>query len=122
MSVKTILIVDDESIITHALSRALEKDPFKIMTAVDGKKGLQIILHHRPDLILLDNLMPRLTGIEVLKKMKEAGLNIPVILMTAYGDAATEKKAQTLGVSAYLTKPFQNIEDVLTLIRSKIKS
>lgn len=115
-----ILIVDDEPIITRALSRAFSKDPFDVLIAHDGRKGLQTILQKNPDLILLDIMMPGFTGLEVLEKMRKSNVHIPVILMTAYGDANTEKKAKELGVAAYLTKPFNNIDDITSLIKSKI--
>jgi len=117
---KKILIIDDETIITRALSRALEKQNYHIVTAHDGRKGFQAIIHEKPNLILLDIIMPGLTGIEVLEKMKKENIQIPTILMTAYGDTQTEKKAKELNVSAYLTKPFENIEDIVTLVRKKL--
>lgn len=120
MTKRSILIVDDEPIITRVFSKAFSKDPFNILIEHDGKKGFQTIVQKHPDLILLDVMMPGLTGLEVLEKMKEAEIQIPVILMTAYGDTQTEKRAKELGISAYLTKPFDSIDDVIALIKSKL--
>lgn len=120
MNRKKLLIIDDESIITRALSRALKNEPYEIQIAEDGKKGLELIRKTKPDLIILDMMMPEMTGLQVLEKMKEEKIETPVIFMTAYGDYSTEKQAKDLGVSAYLTKPFENIEDLLALIKDKL--
>jgi len=110
----TILIIDDEQIITRALSRAFLKEGFQVITACDGQEGLQKIKEQNPALILLDIIMPKLSGLELLELIRQSQIMTPVILMTAYGDAQTEARAKELGVSAYLTKPFSNIDDVLS--------
>lgn len=120
MNKKKILIVDDELIITRALARALKNEAYDIQIAENGKKGLDLIRKTAPDLILLDMMMPEMTGLDVLEKMREEQIDIPVIFMTAYGDHSTEKRARDLGVSCYLTKPFENIDDLLILIKEKI--
>lgn len=122
MSKQKILVIDDEPIIIKALSRAFEKENFQVLTAQDGQKGLQSIIHHHPDLILLDIMMPNLTGLEVLEKVKKRGITIPIILMTAYGDANTEKRAKELNVAAYITKPFNNIDDIISLVKQTLSS
>lgn len=118
MNKKKILIVDDELIITRALARALKNEAYDIQIAENGKKGLELIRKTAPDLILLDMMMPEMTGLDVLEKMREEQIDIPVIFMTAYGDFATEKRARELGISVYLTKPFENIDDLLGIIKS----
>jgi len=117
---KKLLIIDDESIITRALSRAFQKESLEISVAQDGVEGYESIKKGKPDLILLDIMMPKMTGIELLQKIRNERNQTPVILMTAYGDTETEKMAKDLGVSAYLKKPFENIEDVIALVKSKI--
>lgn len=120
--VKSILIIDDETIIVRALTRALEKEGFHILSAHDGEEGLAKILKDLPSLILLDILMPKLNGLEVLEKIRKENIQTPVILMTAYGDTQTETASKKLGISSYLTKPFENIEDVISLIKHILKS
>lgn len=110
----TILIIDDEQIITRALSRAFQKEGFQVLTASDGQEGLQKITEQNPSLILLDIIMPKLSGLELLEQIRQSQIMTPVILMTAYGDAKTAAKAKELGVSAYLTKPFKCIDDVIS--------
>ena len=118
---KKILIIDDERMITRALSRALAHDRLEIETASDGQEGLEKFKSFQPDLILLDLLMPKVSGMEVLEKIRSQGSKTPIILMTAYGDAQTQEKAKELGISAYLTKPFNNIEDIITLVHETLR-
>ncbi|MBI3018307.1 MAG: response regulator [Deltaproteobacteria bacterium] len=118
----TILIIDDEQIITRALSRAFLKEGFQVITASDGQDGLQKITEQNPALILLDILMPKLSGLELLEQIRQSRIMTPVILMTAYGDAKTAAKAKELGVSAYLTKPFNNIDDVISAVKKCLGS
>ncbi len=110
----TILIIDDEQIITRALSRAFQKEGFQVITASDGQEGLQKIKEQNPSLIFLDIIMPKLSGLELLEHIRQSQILTPVILMTAYGDAKTAARAKELGVFAYLTKPFSNIDDVIS--------
>ena len=121
MKKNSILIIDDEQIITRALSRAFQKENFLISTANDGEEGLQKILSENPALIILDVLMPKLTGLEVLEKIRKSNITTPVILMTAYGDQKTESKAKQLGVFAYLTKPFEDINDIVSLAKQSME-
>lgn len=121
MSKKSILIIDDETIIIRALTRALEKEGFSVLFSQDGEAGFEKITKENPSLILLDFLMPKLNGLEVLEKMQKTHIQIPVIFMTAYGDRETQKLSKKFGVSAYLTKPFGNIYDVIFLVKEKIK-
>ena len=113
----TILIIDDEQIITRALSRAFQKEGFQVIIACDGQEGLQKIKEQNPSLILLDIIMPKLSGLELLEHLRQSQITTPVILMTAYGDAKTAARAKELGISAYLTKPFSNIDDILSIVK-----
>lgn len=107
MASETILIVDDQSDIRHFLAHyCLEPLGYRIMTASNGEKGLQAALEHRPDLILLDMNMPRMTGIEMLPALRGQGCEAPVIFMTIYGSEQIAVEAFRLGVRDYLSKPF----------------
>lgn len=117
---KSILIIDDETIIVKALTRAFQKEGFSILSAQDGQEGLEKIFTHKPSLILLDVLMPKLNGLEVLETIRKRKIKTPVILMTAYGDSETEFASKNLGISAYLTKPFDHIENIIRLVKSTL--
>ena len=122
---KKILIIDDESIITRALKRTIEQfvthPPVETFIEKDGKRGWEAILEKKPDLILMDLMMPELTGIEILEKMKQKAIFTPVIFMTAYGDKETETKIKNLGIKIYLSKPFQDIQKVASIISESLK-
>jgi PleD family two-component response regulator len=111
MNIKRILIVDDEKINIMALARFL-KPEYEIIVATDGVSAVETAKKHEPDIILLDILMPEMTGFEVLIQLKNAGetMNIPVIFITGLSNAADEEKGLLLGAVDYITKPFnQNI-------------
>ena len=102
---KTILIVDDEKDLCTILSDSLSRDRYRVVTAFNGKMGLQLVKKEKPDLILLDIKMPGMDGIEVLRKIKKMKKEIVVIMFTAYGTLETARKAMKLGAYDYVTKP-----------------
>ena len=93
-------------------SKALEVAGFEVLTAVDGQEGLTKARLGRPDLILLDLMMPKLNGMEVLAALKQdaALRTIPVIIFTAKGQEMDEKLCREIGASAYLSKPHSSQE------------
>ena len=93
----------------------LDSEGFSTAEARSGEEVLEVIQADRPDLILMDIRMPKLDGIEVLEKMKEDGIEIPSLVMTAHGTATTAIKAIQLGAFDYITKPFE-LENVLLTI------
>lgn len=103
---KTILIVDDEKELCKILSDSLSQNHYRVLIAFDGKRALHLVKEEKPDLILLDIKMPRMNGLEVLKKTKKMKKEIVVIMLTAYGTLETARKAMQLGAYDYLTKPF----------------
>lgn len=107
-----ILVVDDEEEIRKILSRILEKEGFKVITAPEGQQALQRICFDAPDVVLLDVRMPGLNGMEVLKKIKEIDDDLPVVLVTAYADIHQAVEAMKDGAYDYLAKPFDNEEVV----------
>jgi len=113
---KTILIVDDEKDLCTILSDSLSRDRYRVVTAFNGKMGLQLVKKEKPDLILLDIKMPGMDGIEVLRKIKRMKKEIVVIMFTAYGTLETARKAMKLGAYDYVTKPVD-----LFLLKSLVK-
>ncbi len=102
---KTILIVDDEKDLCTILSDSLSRDRYRVVTAFNGKMGLQLVKKEKPDLILLDIKMPGMDGIEVLRKIKKMWKEIAVIMFTAFGTLETAREAMKLGAYDYVTKP-----------------
>jgi DNA-binding response OmpR family regulator len=106
---KTILIVDDEVDIRDILRIRLANQPgFRILEAANGTDALQLTRQQRPDLIILDWLMPGFSGMEVLKALRESPelTTIPVIMMTVKSELSAQAQGQAMGVVAYLIKPF----------------
>jgi DNA-binding NtrC family response regulator len=102
---RTILIVDDEKDFCTILSDSLSQDKYRVVTAFNGKTGLELAKKERPDLMLLDIKMPGMDGIEVLRKIKKMKREIAVIMFTGYGTLETAREAMKLGAYDYVTKP-----------------
>lgn len=108
MSQKWVLIIDDEKDFGQLVKMNLELlGSFKVATAFNGKDGVKTALQIKPDLILLDIVMPKMDGFEVLKRLKEHPdtLNIPVVMLTARDDDVAKLKSLQLYNDGYITKP-----------------
>lgn len=101
----TILIVDDEAEIRELVGEFLQRRGYRIKTAADGEAALAMILREPPDLVLLDIYMPGINGVDVLRRLKEAGSSVGVIMLTASQDEPLLKTAMDLGAFDVLTKP-----------------
>ena len=104
----TILVIDDEKDLIELVRYNLQKEGFDVIGAPDGKAGLEIAREHRPDLILLDLMMPGMDGLEACRRLREDGrtAGIPVILLTAKATEADRVVGLEMGADDYVTKPF----------------
>ena len=120
---KKILIVDDETINLDFFDVVLSKLGFKVEKAVDGVEGLEKVKRFLPDLILLDNIMPRMSGWEFTKTVKndQKYKDIPIIMFSALDDVKNKVEGFELGIDDYITKPF-NFSEVLARIRSVLRN
>ncbi len=109
---KTILIVDDEPSIVTLLAYNLKQAGYKTITAEDGKEGLETALEKKPDLIILDLMLPYLDGLEVCKALRQEKVEIPILMLTAKDDEFDKVLGLELGADDYLTKPFSPREVV----------
>lgn len=107
-----ILVVDDDRNLLKLFKYVLEKDGFAVITAMDGESGLKLALAERPDLVMLDLKMPKLDGMEVLRKLKADPLTaaIPVVMITASAQKADAEWALREGAVGYIIKPFRIAE------------
>jgi DNA-binding response OmpR family regulator len=103
---KTVLLVDDEQAITEQLAPFLERSGFRVVTAADGIEALAAYDDDRPDLLVLDVMMPRLGGREVLRRLRRDGHWTPVVLLTQVGESVERAMALEEGADDYLNKPF----------------
>ncbi len=115
---KKILVIEDEATLQKALNEVLSKDGYEVVSSLDGLKGLELAQGENPDLILLDIILPKMDGFEVLKRIKEDDKTsqIPVIILTNLSDVNDIQKALDLGATTYLVKADFHIEDVLKKI------
>ena len=108
MDRKRILVVDDEIYIVHILEFSLTMEGYNILTAFDGEEGLRVIEQERPDLVVLDIMMPKLDGYEVCRRLRkdERFASLPVILLSAKGRSIDREVGLQAGADDYITKPF----------------
>lgn len=114
-----ILIADDEEGIRESLSLILEDD-YDLVFAANGQETLEALKKDAIALILLDIKMPKLDGIEVLKRIREKGITTPVVMLSAYQSVDLAKEALKLGACNYLPKPFERIR-ILDAVRDAIQ-
>ncbi len=104
-----ILVVDDEKSIVNIISYNLKKEGYEVITANNGADGYKMFDEEKPDLILLDIMMPEMDGYEVCKKIREKS-NVPIIMLTARAEEVDKVIGLELGADDYVTKPFGNRE------------
>ncbi len=114
-----ILVIDDELGPRESI-RMVFKDTHNVFLAEDGFKGIEILKKEDIDVIILDLKMPKINGIETLKKIREIDKDVPVIILTGYGDVDTAKKAIHYGTMEFLSKPF-NVEDIIKIVNKAIE-
>lgn len=118
---KKIVIAEDEAHIRLLIEQSiedLEDEDVEILTAADGEAALALIRSERPDLVLLDVMMPKMSGFEVCERLRQdpAGTDIHVVFLTAKGQEYDRARGDAVGADAYVTKPF-NPDDLLVMAR-----
>jgi DNA-binding response OmpR family regulator len=115
-----ILIIDDEHELLERLSSVLVKENYTVITAADGREGLDKLRDDRYDLILLDIMLPHIDGLKVLQEIRAAGITTPVLMLTAKGDIGDKVTGLNLGADDYLAKPF-SIAELMARIRALLR-
>ncbi|MEY4534139.1 MAG: hypothetical protein RLZZ246_457 [Planctomycetota bacterium] len=108
MTKQKVLVVDDEAFICRALTYVLRKGDFEVFEARDGEQALAAIEAHKPDLVFLDVMMPKLNGFEVTARLRQDPANngLRIVLLTAQGQDCDRDSGRRAGADAYITKPF----------------
>src|SRR6267378_8420555 len=115
-----ILIVDDEPEMVRGLEDNLRFEGYQTLSATDGRRGLALALSEAPDLLLLDIMMPGMSGWDVCRELRAKGLDIPVIMLTARGEETDRVQGLELGADDYVTKPF-GLRELLARIRAVLR-
>jgi DNA-binding response OmpR family regulator len=105
---KTVLVVDDESDVRIVVETILVKHGYRVVQAKDGAEALQLLSRRKFDLVVLDIMMPRVDGYQVMEHMKSKGLEVPVVMLTAKGQPKDVWKGYVEGCHYYITKPFES--------------
>jgi len=115
-----ILIVDDEPEMVRGLEDNLRFEGYQTLAAADGRQGLQLALTEAPDLILLDIMMPGMSGWDVCRELRARGLDVPVIMLSARGEEVDRVQGLELGADDYIAKPF-SLRELLARIRAVLR-
>lgn len=120
---KTILFIEDESALQKTFGHILKDEGYKMISALDGEVGLRLAKSEKPDLILLDLILPRIHGFEVLKILKsdEETKEIPTIVLTNLEGMGDVEKALELGATTYLVKASYSLEEVVEKIKKALE-
>jgi DNA-binding response OmpR family regulator len=116
---RTVLVVDDEPTLREALAEALEADGLRVVTAADGREALERFRSESPDLVLLDIMLPQVSGIEVCRIMRRESA-VPIIMLTAKDSEIDKVVGLELGADDYVTKPF-SLRELLARIRAQLR-
>lgn len=117
---KTVLVVEDEANIVDILTFNLEREGYRVLSAYDGQAGLETAQKEKPDLILLDLMLPKINGFEVCRTLRDSGDTVPILMLTAREEESDKVKGLELGADDYITKPF-SIRELMARIKSNIR-
>jgi DNA-binding response OmpR family regulator len=115
-----ILIIEDEPDLALGLRNNLEYEGCEVITARDGEEGVRLACRERPDLILLDIMLPRLSGLDVCRQLRGKGMNTPIIMLTARGQEIDKVIGLEIGADDYVTKPF-GIRELLARVHVQLR-
>ena len=115
-----ILVVEDEPAILRGLADNLKRELHDVWTATDGETGYQLIKQKKPELVILDLMLPKLSGYEVCRQMRAEGIATPILMLTARGEETDRVVGLDLGADDYVTKPF-SVRELLARVRALLR-
>jgi DNA-binding response OmpR family regulator len=119
----TILAIDDDALLLGSIVQALEGTGFTVLQAKNGKEGLEMALQNHPDLVLTDNLMPIVNGVDMVVGLRkdEWGARVPVIIMTNMYSADMLNESLQAGVTDYVMKSDMSLDKIVELVKTRLK-
>lgn len=119
---KTILFIEDEEALQKSISTVLQKDGYKVLSAMNGETAVKYAREEKYDLVLLDLILPKLNGFEILKELKEneEKKSIPVLIVTNLETSADIQKALDLGATNYLVKSNYDLDEIVKKIKTAL--
>ena len=115
-----ILVIEDDPAILRGLADNLRFESYEVLTASDGETGYRLLLERKPDLVVLDLMLPRMSGYELCRKVRAEGVATPILMLTARGEEADRVLGLDLGADDYVTKPF-SVRELLARIRALLR-
>jgi DNA-binding response OmpR family regulator len=117
---ETILVVEDDPSIQRGLELNLQVEGYSVITASDGEEGLKQALERRPDILLLDVMLPKLSGFDICRQIRKQGLTMPIIMLTAKTQEIDKIMGLELGADDYVTKPF-SVAEVVARVNAAVR-
>ena len=116
---RTILLVEDEELLANILKQRLEKEGFNVVLARDGEEALNILKDAKPDLLLLDIILPKVSGFELMSKLQEDPryAKVPIVVVSNLGQEGDIKKGEMLGAIGYFVKAHLSIEELVERVK-----
>ncbi len=116
----SILVVEDDPAILRGLKDNLLAESYEVLTAQDGEAGYRLICEQKPDLVILDLMLPRMSGYEVCRRLREEGNTTPILMLTARGEETDRVLGFDLGADDYVTKPF-SVRELLARVKAIVR-
>jgi len=118
--VTRVLVVEDDAAILRGLTDNLEAESYVVLTARDGETGYAILEQEEPDLVILDLMLPKLSGYEICQRARSNGMTVPILMLTAKGTESDRVLGLDLGADDYVTKPF-SVRELLARVRALLR-
>jgi DNA-binding response OmpR family regulator len=115
-----VLVIEDDSAILRGLADSLKRELHEVLTAADGETGYRMVKEKHPDLVILDLMLPKLSGYEVCRQMRAEGLATPILMLTARGEEGDRVLGLDLGADDYVSKPF-SLRELLARVRALLR-
>jgi DNA-binding response OmpR family regulator len=115
-----ILVIEDDPAILRGLADSLKRESHDVLTAADGEAGYGMIGQKRPDLVILDLMLPKMSGYELCRRVRAEGVTIPILMLTARGEEGDRVLGLDLGADDYVTKPF-SLRELLARVRALLR-